>query len=248
MMSLLQFCVFAVAGVFAVVGEFYLVLGCSMRCSLVWFVQYMVQSSCCSLVRSAEFAVVLCIHSNWCVCSEAYSGLLQLAKFFVVAVFLVQVSSIWCSCRSVWFVQHVITLLLSVCLVYLMHMALYCSWCLLLQLLASCCCLLLEFMQFLQFLCMFLLQLMQFITVAVVLCMRGQCCLISCCGSRCSLMWLLSEISVKRGAGTSPIQHLLFLTCSSKITQRGTRHVPSIVTAFGNMKQNRVINDILHIS
>lgn len=43
--------------------------------------------------------------------------------------------------------------------------------------------------------------------------LRGLCCLISCCGSRCSLMWLLSEISVKRGAGTSPIQHLLFLTC-----------------------------------
>ena len=43
--------------------------------------------------------------------------------------------------------------------------------------------------------------------------LRGQCCLISCCGSRCSLMWLLTQISVKRGAGTSPIQHLLFLTC-----------------------------------
>ena len=87
----------------------------------------------------------------------------------------------------------------GVCLVYLMHIrrciAVYCSWCLLLQLL--------------------LLAVSVYVVsaVSVYVYLRGQCCLISCCGSRCSLMWLLSEISVKRGAGTSPIQHLLFLTC-----------------------------------
>lgn len=50
-------------------------------------------------------------------------------KFIVVAVFLVEGSSILCSCSSVWFVYYVIMLLsvVGVCLVYLMHMALYCS-------------------------------------------------------------------------------------------------------------------------
>lgn len=211
-MQLLQFCIYAV------VGEFSLVLGCGMRCSLVWFVQYMVYIWCSR------------VPVNWS--GRLKFNLLQFCVFTVIGVFGV-VGEVYCSsCIFGLGVQYIMQLQFSVVCVVCYYVV-KCSWCLfgvpyaygvVLRCIAvgvcycSCCCLLLAFMQFLQFRCMFLLQLMQFITVAaVVLCrfvyLRRQCCLISCCGSRCSLMWLLSEISVKRGAGTSPIQHLLFLTC-----------------------------------
>ena len=90
--------------------------------------------------------------------------------------------------------------------------AAYCSWCLLLQLLL----LLAVSVYVVSAVSVYVfavLDVVYYSCCSSFVYLRGQCCLISCCGSRCSLMWLLTQISVKRGAGTSPIQHLLFLTC-----------------------------------